>query len=310
MKKKISSKLEKWSVKLLVMALLSIVWIGFYDFIPVEADSAVGSPKLAVLVDGRKVRFQGGEPVSENGRVQVPLRGIGEALKAEIGFSGKTVTYRKDGKLIALTLGSKEAVVNGKNVTMDTAAKAVKGRTYVPLRFVSENLGVPVNWDGVGNWVWIGSKYVPDITEVESVKKLSLNNNFINMFGTKLHLLDGKKDVRIFTIDDLPLRIDHFIVYDIWPVMFGDYQSIRIRFSAGLGPIYYLQQGELPRYRNSADPIKQSDKTIIRTYKTTSEYDQIVNNDVQYMQFKLNKAEYIGFQMGTESLTLLQNPFK
>lgn len=44
----------------------------------VEAD-AVGSPKLAVLVDGRKVKFQGGDPIFEQGRVQVPLRGIGEA---------------------------------------------------------------------------------------------------------------------------------------------------------------------------------------------------------------------------------------
>ncbi|WP_339295837.1 stalk domain-containing protein [Paenibacillus sp. FSL W7-1279] len=310
MKKEVTNKVRKWNIKLLVMALISMTWLGLCDPIPVEADSAVGGPKLAVLVDGRKVKFQGGDPTFENGRVQVPLRGIGEALKAEIGFSGKTVTYMKDGKSIALTLGSKEAIVNGKNVTMDTAAKAVKGRTYVPLRFVSENLGVPVNWDKVGNWVWIGSKEVPDITKVASVKKSNLNNDFVKMFGSKTHLIDGKKDVRIFTIDDLPLRIDRFIVYDLWPVMFGEYQSIRIRFDAGLGPIYYLQQGELPRYRNSADPIKQSDKTIIRTYKTTSEYDQIVNNDINYKQFNLNKAEYIGFQMGTESLTLLKNPFK
>ncbi|MGV2643373.1 hypothetical protein GNF86_18355, partial [Clostridium perfringens] len=177
MKKELTSKVRKWNIKILVIAIISTTWIGFYDPIPIEADSAVGGPKLAVLVDGRKVKFQGGDPVFENGRVQVPLRGIGEALKAEIGFSGKKVTYMKDGKSIALTLGSKEAVVNGKNVTMDTAAKAVKGRTYVPLRFVSENLGVPVNWDGVGNWVWIGSKEVPDITEV--AKKSSLNNDFV-----------------------------------------------------------------------------------------------------------------------------------
>ncbi|MCT1400107.1 copper amine oxidase N-terminal domain-containing protein [Paenibacillus sp. p3-SID867] len=307
MKKEVTNKVSKWNVKLLVIALISMTWLGLCDPIPAEADSAVGGPKLAVLVDGRKVKFQGGDPVFENGRVQVPLRGIGEALKAEIGFRGKTVTYMKDGKSIALTLGSKEAIVNGKNVTMDTAAKAVKGRTYVPLRFVSENLGVPVNWDKVGNWVWIGSKEVPTIDEA-GIEKLPMSKRFIDLFSTKKFYIDNKSSVQVFTLNDLPLEIGDRIIYDVWPVKFGEYQSLRIRYSNFRANIFYL--GDQVRSRGNTNYLINKDKSVTITYQTTSEGDDLRDGDKNYKSFKLNKALYIGFDIGTDSLILLQNPFK
>src|SRR5690606_13212493 len=135
-------QMKRWIVLLLcgVIGVSMLHWEGNVEAAS-ELGPVIGSPQLAVLVDGRKVKFQGGDPVMENNRVQVPLRGIGDALGAKVDFSDKTVTYLKGEKSIVLTLGSKVAVVDGQNVTMDTAAKAVKGRTYVPLRFVSENLG-------------------------------------------------------------------------------------------------------------------------------------------------------------------------
>ncbi len=309
MKKSVTNKVRKWNIKLLVIALISMTWLWLYDPIPVEADSAVGGPKLAVLVDGRKVKFQGGDPVFENGRVQVPLRGIGEALKAEIGFSGKTVTYLKDGKSIALTLGSREAIVNGKNVTMDTAAKAVKGRTYVPLRFVSENLGVPVNWDKVGNWVWIGSKEVPKIEDVQTVKTYILNKTFLDLISGEDYLIRDRKDVRVFTIDDLPMQIGTFVFYDIWQTKNGNYPFLKARFNGGVGSIAYLQQGYTPRYRSQATPERFSDKTFIKSYPTWSDYDEINGGDKAWRSFRIENADYIAIHLASDSLALLVNPF-
>jgi len=47
---------------------------------------------------------------------------------------------------IVLTLGSKEASVNGTIKTMDVAPFTVSGRTMVPVRFISEFLGATVIW--------------------------------------------------------------------------------------------------------------------------------------------------------------------
>jgi len=49
---------------------------------------------------------------------------------------------------IVLTLGSDIALINGEPVTLDCPAETrPPGRTFVPLRFVSETLGAQVDWD-------------------------------------------------------------------------------------------------------------------------------------------------------------------
>ena len=49
---------------------------------------------------------------------------------------------------ILLTVGSKYAEVNGKSFVLDVAPQILKGRTVIPLRFVTEALGCEVEWDG------------------------------------------------------------------------------------------------------------------------------------------------------------------
>uniref|UniRef100_UPI001902A37A copper amine oxidase N-terminal domain-containing protein n=1 Tax=Paenibacillus bouchesdurhonensis TaxID=1870990 RepID=UPI001902A37A len=105
--------MKKWITVLIFGA------VAFSTFQFADTVEAASGSVITVLVDGRKVKFQGGDPVMENNRVQVPLRGIGEALGAKVDFSEKNVTYLKGEKSIVLTLGSKVAVVDGQNVTMD-----------------------------------------------------------------------------------------------------------------------------------------------------------------------------------------------
>ena len=88
-------------------------------------------------------------PVIIEGRTMVPLRTIFEALGAEITWNGdtRTVIVNKGNTEISLKLDSKEAIVNGKKVSLDVPACAISGRTMVPARFVSESLGCDVDWD-------------------------------------------------------------------------------------------------------------------------------------------------------------------
>lgn len=276
-----------------------------------SSDKVIGSPKLAVLVDGRKVKFQGGDPVSENGRVQVPLRGIGEALGAGVNFHGNMVTYTKESKEIVLTLGSNVAVVDGKNVMMDTAAKAVKGRTYVPLRFVSENLGEPVSWDQVGNWVWIGSKEVPTLEEI-GIKSQEVES-FKDLIDPVDGLYDGRKNAYVFSYDQLPLKVGDRIVYDIWQVKQAGNSGIRIRYSSGKTAIYYLSEnvkGARVRYDVEGMRIKNADGSITLTYRVDSRTDRDLINDKDYETFSIDNAKYLGFVIDFESLFFLKDPLK
>ncbi|WP_410768177.1 copper amine oxidase N-terminal domain-containing protein [Fontibacillus sp. BL9] len=301
--------------KMLGLLLCLIVCVASFQSGPVaraaSPDRVIGSPKLAVLVDGRKVKFQGGDPVSENGRVQVPLRGIGEALGAEVDFSGNTVTYTKEAKSIVLTLGSKVAVVDGNSVTMDAAAKAVKGRTYVPLRFVSENLGEPVSWDQVGNWVWIGSKEVPTLEEA-GIKPQEIES-FKDLIDPVAGLYEGRKDAYVFSYDQLPLKICDRILYDIWEVKQAGNDGIRIRYSSGKTAIYYLSEnitGARVRYDVEGMRIKNADGSITLTYHVDSRRDGDLIKDKNYENFTIDEAIYLGFVISFESLFFLKDPLK
>ena len=104
--------------------------------------------------------FFNGDPVAmdsapyiEQNAMMVPFRLIGEALGASISWDPATreVSFRRpsDGKCIVLRTGDTSAVVDGKITTMNVPPAIRDGRTFVPLRFVSENMDATVSWDGV-----------------------------------------------------------------------------------------------------------------------------------------------------------------
>lgn len=92
-------------------------------------------------------------PYIQSGRTMLPMRFIGEALGASVGWKPetKTVIYDLDSIHIELTIGSKIATVKkgdkSEKLTLDAAPEIIKGRTFVPLRVISENLGATVVWD-------------------------------------------------------------------------------------------------------------------------------------------------------------------
>ena len=93
-------------------------------------------------------------PVIKNGRTLVPIRAIIEALAGTVGWDATTkkATVTLGKKTIALWIGKSAATVNGVSTLIDsTDAKVVpeiiNGRTMLPLRFVSENLGATVSWE-------------------------------------------------------------------------------------------------------------------------------------------------------------------
>ncbi len=88
-------------------------------------------------------------PFMVDGRTMVPFRFIGEALGAAVDWepTTKTVSYILGDTTIKFPIGSTTITINGKTTTVDVPAALVNGRTFVPVRMVSEQLGATVDWN-------------------------------------------------------------------------------------------------------------------------------------------------------------------
>ncbi|WP_435922097.1 copper amine oxidase N-terminal domain-containing protein [Paenibacillus sp. DYY-L-2] len=105
--------------------------------------------EVNVTIDGILQKFPQ-SAILYKGSTMVPMRGVFEALKAEVKWDGatQTVTATKGDTTIKLTIGNNYAYVNGQKVALTAEAIIVNGSTMVPLRFVAEALGAKVEWDG------------------------------------------------------------------------------------------------------------------------------------------------------------------
>ncbi len=104
---------------------------------------------IRVTVNGALVNFGSGEPVESDGRILVPMRGVFEALGAQVKYDVKTQTINavRGATTISIRPGDQTARVNGETRPLESVAQVVNGFAVVPLRFVSEALGAQVKWN-------------------------------------------------------------------------------------------------------------------------------------------------------------------
>lgn len=131
-------------------------------FTNVQTIFASQQSPITILLNGEKLSFDV-EPYIKEGRTLVPFRGILEALGAEVIWNPdeRSVTTKSKTTEIYLKIGSNETLVNGNKVIIDVPAEITNSRTFVPLRFVSENLGALVLWDG--NTRTVSIEYKPEV---------------------------------------------------------------------------------------------------------------------------------------------------
>jgi len=130
---------------MVLFSLLAVPVLAADKTITIVVDGQVLSPDVPLqIVDGRTL---------------VPVRFVAEALGAEVNWDGKArmVTINKEQTYIKLFIGNKVAVKNDVEVQLDVPAGIIKGRTMVPIRFISENLGCEVSWEASSRTVLIKS---------------------------------------------------------------------------------------------------------------------------------------------------------
>ena len=113
----------------------------------VSVSFKVGDSTLTI--NGEKVTVETPYVVG-TGVTLVPIRVISEAFGAEVDWDGetKTVTVSCGECKVIVTVGSKTALVNGEEKTLEEAPELTDGGfSMIPLRFISESLGATVGYD-------------------------------------------------------------------------------------------------------------------------------------------------------------------
>lgn len=116
-----------------------------------------GSTLALVENEETQVDQQNGSitPYVKQGRVFVPLRFIAESLQAKIAWERGTSAVRltvggesgKPAKTVKIFPGDAQMMIDGKAVKLDAVPEIIDGRTFVPVRAISEAFGKKVFYD-------------------------------------------------------------------------------------------------------------------------------------------------------------------
>ena len=128
-----------------------------------------GEKSISLQINGSEISAEV-PPTVIDGRTMVPVRAIFEAVGANIDFDAetKTITAKKCDATVNMTVGTKVATVNNKEVQLDAPAVIVNGRTLAPARFVAETFGYTVQWDAENKIVKINGKESSTETTTET----------------------------------------------------------------------------------------------------------------------------------------------
>ncbi|MEW9700860.1 stalk domain-containing protein [Paenibacillus sp. SI8] len=110
------------------------------DLPPILAENVL-SPDFFIKFDA--------PPVIINGNAYLPIRPVSESFGAAVDWEedNATVTVSTDVATVMCSIDNPTAYVDGEPMQIETPPLLLGGRTYVPLRFISESLGLQVDWN-------------------------------------------------------------------------------------------------------------------------------------------------------------------
>ena len=121
---------------------------GFYSCPIEKIDEVLNASDIYVQFQDKILGFET-PPVIEDGSTLVPMRFLFEQMGADVEWNQETqtATATLDNTAVTFAIDDTNAEVNNTPATMDVPARLINGKTMVPLRFLSEEMGFEVTWD-------------------------------------------------------------------------------------------------------------------------------------------------------------------
>ena len=122
-----------------------------YIYTP-HAEAQTKLNDVSVTYNGKAISFPDAKPfIDKEGRVQVPIRYIGQALNLTVDYStsgnSRTAVFSNQVKRVEFVLNTNSYYVDHKLLKMDTTSQVISNRTYTPARYLAEQFGATVTWD-------------------------------------------------------------------------------------------------------------------------------------------------------------------
>ncbi|MCM3337466.1 copper amine oxidase N-terminal domain-containing protein [Paenibacillus sp. MER TA 81-3] len=147
--------------------LISAFLLSVLVVAPTTIFAAAPATSFNVYMNGKQLE----DVLLLQGRTLVPLTAFDDPTRLSYTYDANSKTVNITNKVnkvsIQLSGGAQEAIMNGKKVKLDAQVTFKGGRTFVPLRFLSENLGGSVSYDKEGKKVVVRTP-----TEQERFKTL------------------------------------------------------------------------------------------------------------------------------------------
>ncbi|MDD4438350.1 MAG: copper amine oxidase N-terminal domain-containing protein [Tissierellia bacterium] len=142
-----------------IVFVLSLVLLLALSSVTAFADDVI------INIDSTEVEFNeelGFPFIDENNRTQVPFRAALEKYGAEVDWDNESrAAIAVKGEIVVkVPIGENYILKNDEEIPVDTAARIVNGRTFLPIRAVIEAFGSEVQWDAALNTVVITTEPV------------------------------------------------------------------------------------------------------------------------------------------------------
>ncbi len=173
-----------------------------------------------VFIDNKEVEMDS-RPDLYRGSTFVPISFIAKELGATVNWESPNVTIKKDDTTLVLTVGSNAYTKNGELRYSQYQPFIVNGRTYVPLRFVSNIFGYPVSYEHTNDRTEnSGRNYTTTYSiNIDTSKQAIIENNFVDdnssytispngKYGIKSHRYNGSMIKNTFDTPKTNSRIE------------------------------------------------------------------------------------------------------
>jgi len=201
------------SMKKLIIILAMIAVIGFGSI-----HQAYSRDDIGVKFNGQPLQFDA-QPYVKNGRTLVPFANILKAFGAKVTWDSESqiVMAKTSSGEVTLKIGENMAYVNSLPTPLDVPPEISAGRTFVPLSFISENLGAEVQWDGINRSISIVyNDKLYEIGQIGSYGGLSFQINEVKLATVGMINIKGKvssdEDLAIDIVDEYGYNLSSYIM--------------------------------------------------------------------------------------------------